>query len=86
MIGDTTLRVELFIDPHSFSSPEATVTHLEWDAEVDFDAQEIHATAVWTLSEAHGDQVVLIQKHFRLNPSYWMDMRRNGALELKTIY
>ena len=48
MIGDTTLRAELFVDPHSFSSPAATVTHLEWDAEVDFDAQEIHATAVWT--------------------------------------
>ena len=46
MIGDTTLRAELFVDPHSFSTPEATVTHLEWDANVDFKAQEIHATAV----------------------------------------
>jgi len=66
MIGDTTLRAELFVDPHSFSSPEATVTHLEWDAEVDFDAQEIHATAVWTLSEAHGDQVVFDTKALQI--------------------
>ena len=66
MIGDTTLRAELFVDPHSFSSPAATVTHLEWDAEVDFDAQEIHATAVWTLSEAHGDQVVFDTKALQI--------------------
>ena len=46
MIGDTTLRAELFVDPHSFSTPEATVTHLEWDEKVDFEAQEIHATEI----------------------------------------
>ena len=62
MIGDTTLRAELFVDPHSFSTAEATVTHLEWDAKVDFEAQEIHATAVWTLSELHGDQIVFDTK------------------------
>ena len=66
MIGDTTLRAELFVDPHSFSSPEATVTHLEWDAKVDFEAQEIHATAVWTLSETHGDQVVFDTKALQI--------------------
>jgi len=66
MIGDTTLRAELFVDPHSFSTPEATVTHLEWDASVDFDAQEIHATAVWTLSETHGDRVVFDTKALQI--------------------
>ena len=66
MIGDTTLRAELFVDPHSFSTPEATVTHLEWNAKVDFEAQEIHATAVWTLSETHGDQVVFDTKSLQI--------------------
>src|SRR5690554_3547889 len=37
-------------DPHSLSKPsEAVVTHLDWDAVVDFDQQKIIATAKWEI-------------------------------------
>lgn len=40
---DTTMKR---IDPHSFSEPDkAIITHLDWDAEVDFDKNVIKATA-----------------------------------------
>ena len=35
-------------DHHSYAKPsEAVTTHLSWDAEVDFDTRQIHATATY---------------------------------------
>lgn len=56
--GDTTIRPELFEDPHSYSKEASKVVHLDWNAEVDFEAKEITATATWTLDEAHTDTVI----------------------------
>ena len=37
-------------DPHSYAHPDqARVTHLDWEAEVDFENKRIEATATWTL-------------------------------------
>jgi hypothetical protein len=62
VFGDTSIRAALFVDPHSYSTNASVVTHLDWDAEVDFKAQEIRATATWTLSEEHGSEVVFDTK------------------------
>jgi hypothetical protein len=55
---DTSVRAELFVDPHSFSSEDSKVSHLDWDAEVDFKNEVIRATATWTLEKGHGSEVV----------------------------
>lgn len=40
----------IFNDPHSFSKPdEAVVTHLNWEAKVNFEKQSIKATATYTI-------------------------------------
>lgn len=46
-----------YTDPHSFSKPDnAVVTHLEWDAEVDFESKIINAKASWQI-ELNGDEI-----------------------------
>ncbi len=46
-------------DLHSYSKPEqAKVQHLDWNAEVDFDAKVIRAMATWTLAEGAKEQVI----------------------------
>lgn len=59
--ADTSLRAELFVDPHSFALPETKVSHLQWDAEVDFQREVIRATAQWTVPPG-GDTLVLDTK------------------------
>ena len=45
-----------YTDPHSFSKPEdAVVTHLEWDAEVDFENKIITAKASWQIEHARNE-------------------------------
>lgn len=40
-------------DIHSFSKPhEAKVTHLQWNATIDFETKTIHATATWDIQNA----------------------------------
>ena len=40
-------------DNHSYSRPdEAVTTHLHWDAKVDFDQRQIHATATYDIQVA----------------------------------
>jgi aminopeptidase N len=42
-------------DPHSFAKPnEAIVEHLDWQAEIDFDARLIYATASWRIRQQSG--------------------------------
>ena len=59
---DTSVREALFVDPHSYSTAEAKVVALDWDAEVDFSQEIIRATAHWTLAELHADTVVFDSK------------------------
>ena len=48
-------------DHHSFAKPaEAVTTHLSWDAEVDFDTRQIHATATYNLTVADDAEQVLL--------------------------
>ena len=63
---DTSVRVELFEDPHSYSKENAKVTHLNWEASVDFDAKVISATAEWVLSPKHADTVVFDVKDLEI--------------------
>lgn len=65
--ADTSVRAELFEDPHSYSREESKVTHLNWEAAVDFENEVITANAVWTLEEGHGDTVIFDVKNLQVN-------------------
>lgn len=65
--ADTSVRSALFEDPHSYSREESKVTHLNWEAAVDFEKEIITATAVWTLEEGHGDTVIFDIKDLQVN-------------------
>lgn len=47
-------------DPHSFSKPEeCSVTHLDWDIEIDFDNKVLSGSAKWTLKkDSTADRVI----------------------------
>lgn len=64
--GDTSIREELFQDPHSFSTEASVVKHLDWDAEVDFQDEVIRATATWTLEESHSDTIIFDTKNLNI--------------------
>jgi len=64
--GDTSIREELFEDPHSFSTEASVVKHLDWDAEVDFQDEVIRATATWTLEESHSDTIIFDTKNLQI--------------------
>lgn len=65
--ADTSVRAELFEDPHSYSREESKVTHLNWEAAVDFEKEVITANAVWTLEEGHADTVIFDIKDLQVN-------------------
>ena len=65
--GDTSVRAELFDDPHSYSEEESKVVHLNWDAVVDFENEVIAATATWTLDEKHGSEVIFDVKDLNIS-------------------
>ena len=65
--ADTSVRAELFEDPHSYSREGSKVTHLNWEAAVDFEKEIITATAIWTLEEGHGDTVIFDIKDLQVN-------------------
>ena len=65
--ADTSVRAELFEDPHSYSREESKVTHLNWEAAVDFEKEIITANAVWTLEQGHGDTVIFDIKDLEVN-------------------
>lgn len=65
--GDTSVRAELFDDPHSYSEEESKVVHLNWDAVVDFENEVIMATATWTLDEQHGPEVIFDVKDLNIS-------------------
>jgi leukotriene A-4 hydrolase/aminopeptidase len=47
-------------DPHSFSAPsKARVTHLHWNATVDFTRKVIEATATWDIQVSPGEQEIV---------------------------
>ena len=65
--GDTSVRAELFDDPHSYSEEESKVVHLNWEAVVDFENEMIMATATWTLAEQHGPEVIFDVKDLNIS-------------------
>jgi len=65
--GDTSVRADLFDDPHSYSEEESKVVHLNWDAVVDFEREVITATATWTLDEQHGSEVIFDIKDLNIS-------------------
>ncbi len=56
--GDTSVRAELFDDPHSYSEEESKVVHLNWDAVVDFEKEVIMATATLDPRRTDGPEVI----------------------------
>ena len=67
VVADTSVRAELFEDPHSYSREESKVTHLNWEAAVDFQKEVITATATWTLDENHGSEVIFDVKDLAIS-------------------
>jgi leukotriene-A4 hydrolase len=67
-------------DPHSFSVPEkAKVTHLRWNANVDFSRKVIDATAQWSIQFKPGvDEIVLDTKGLLIK-----DVRLNDTQQSK---
>lgn len=60
---NSTQILEMSTDKHSFAnSNEVMVTHLDWNANIDFDKQIISATAVWQLSEHTTQSIILDTK------------------------
>jgi leukotriene-A4 hydrolase len=58
---DTILDMKRANDPHSYSRPqEALTTHLNWQARVDFERKQIHATATYDLKVAPEAQRVML--------------------------
>ena len=55
-------------DPHSYSSPaDMKVTHLQWQAVVNFDSRTINATATWTIAQTgDADSLILDTKDLRI--------------------
>ncbi len=53
--------MDLIKDWHTFAAPnEARITHLDWDAEVDFDIKKITATATFDIENLTGtDKIIL---------------------------
>ena len=48
--SQTILNMNRATDHHSYSKPEeAVITHLQWDAHVDFETRTIHATANYSI-------------------------------------
>lgn len=46
-------------DPHSFSLPDARVTHLSWNATVDFNAKMISAVATWDIEHSADADIII---------------------------
>lgn len=65
-----------YTDHHSFSkADEAVLTHLKWDAEVDFDSKRILATAQWTIENKKGvDTIYLDSRNLNIE-----EIKRNDA-------
>ena len=54
------LNMKRATDYHSYSKPEeAVVTHLEWDANVDFESRTIHATANYAIKTSEDAKRIL---------------------------
>jgi leukotriene A-4 hydrolase/aminopeptidase len=55
-------------DPHSYAnSGRCAVTHLDWQATVDFSAKRISATATWTIDRREGNEIVLDAKSLKID-------------------
>jgi leukotriene-A4 hydrolase len=71
-------------DPHSFSRPqEARVTHLNWNAFVDFDKRCISATASWQIEAAAGvKEIVLDTRSLKISKVTTNNRTRDARFRL----
>lgn len=54
-------------DPHSYADPaRATVSHLHWKAQVDFENRIISATASWEITSHDADSIIFDTKDFMI--------------------
>lgn len=61
---ETTQETKYVNDPHSYARPkEAVVTHLNWEANVDFETQKITATAVWDVKAQEGAEQIIFDTY-----------------------
>lgn len=54
----TLIAMETGMDPHSYAKAEAKVSHLDWDASVDFETKTISATAHWDIVAEAGAEAI----------------------------
>ncbi len=55
------LNMKRATDHHSYSKPEeAVVTHLEWDAKVDFETRTVYATATYSINTSEDAKKILL--------------------------
>jgi aminopeptidase N len=58
--ADMVAKMNMVNDFHSYARPnEAKVTHLDWNAEVDFDAREIRGTATYTIEQGENAERIV---------------------------
>lgn len=72
-------------DPHSYAnSGRCAVTHLDWQATVDFAAKRISAIAIWTVDRLVGgaNEIVLDVKSLKIN-SILLDNRQPAVFSLE---
>lgn len=61
-------------DPHTAARPnDAVATHLEWEAEVDFQRQQIVATAHWLISHKKGVKEIIFDTDGLQIDRVWLD-------------
>lgn len=59
-----TLNINQVMDHHSYSRPEeARVTHLDWEASVDFETRMISGTATYLIESANDAQRIIFDTH-----------------------
>lgn len=67
--AEETTEVKPAVDVHTYAQPqEAVVTHLSWDADVNFDTKKITATATWDIKTSE-DAKQIIFDIFDINVS-----------------
>lgn len=84
----TNEQMELaYKDHHSFSKAEEVVlTHLMWDAEVDFDSKRVLATATWTIdNKKEVDTIYLDSRNLNIEEIYLDDAERPVQYSLTQV-
>src|SRR5690606_33973674 len=72
-------------DPHSYSRPvDARVTHLHWEARLDFETRTIHATATWEIEQLSDANVIILDTKDRSIEAVSVDGKATTEFRLGT--